>query len=476
MAKINVKAPDYRIDREHRLAGGYGPSAAKQDPEALLRRAVMACLLWENLAYESGKENAEGIAALVSQVPTHVVAQIAIEAREKQKLRHVPLLLIREMARSPEHRWRVGDLIPRICTRADMLTDLLALYWKEGKRPISAQMKKGLAAGIAEFGEYALSKYNRDGAVKFRDILFLCHATPRDDAQAALWKRLVDGKLETPDTWEVALSSSQGANKKEAWTRLIEERRLGGLALLRNLRNAQQAGVDYQVVAQGLQNLNAEMLLPLNFLAAQRAAPDYTREIEQAMLRGYEKLPKLPGWTVFILDTSGSMNAPLSEKSTFTRLDAGAAMMMLAAERAERVSLYVTAGDDSARKHATAKVKPVRGFGLLDAAKESRRVIGGGGIFTRQALEWVKGDLKGEVPDRILVFSDSQDCDRDRSTRLPVPFGKRNYIVDVSSHAHGINYDGVWDAEISGWSEHVISYIAALEGLEATAEGEERLQ
>jgi hypothetical protein len=65
--------------------------------------------------------------------------------------------------------------------------------------------------------------------------------------------------------------------------------------------------------------------------------------------------------------------------------------------------------------------------------------------------------------DRIIIFSDSQDCDLpDR--RLPKPFGQVNYLVDVSAHQHGINYQGVWTAEISGWSEHFLTYIAALEG------------
>jgi 60 kDa SS-A/Ro ribonucleoprotein len=66
--------------------------------------------------------------------------------------------------------------------------------------------------------------------------------------------------------------------------------------------------------------------------------------------------------------------------------------------------------------------------------------------------------------DRIVVFSDSQDCDWP-GKQTPAPFGNYNYIVDVSAHSRGINYDGLWTAEISGWSEHFLAYIAALEGL-----------
>ena len=91
--------------------------------------------------------------------------------------------------------------------------------------------------------------------------------------------------------------------------------------------------------------------------------------------------------------------------------------------------------------------------------------LGSGGIFTRQCLNWARDYFKNESFERIIVFSDSQDCDfRDKS--LPKPFGKYNYICDVSAEKHGINYRGVWTAEISGWSEHFLTYIAAYEGLE----------
>ena len=62
------------------------------------------------------------------------------------------------------------------------------------------------------------------------------------------------------------------------------------------------------------------------------------------------------------------------------------------------------------------------------------------------------------------MFSDSQDCDR--INKIPKPFGTKNYIVDVSAEKRGINYKGIWTAEVSGWSEHFLTYIAALEGIE----------
>jgi hypothetical protein len=71
--------------------------------------------------------------------------------------------------------------------------------------------------------------------------------------------------------------------------------------------------------------------------------------------------------------------------------------------------------------------------------------------------------VEGEF-DRIIVFSDSQDCDKHNNTP-PKPYGRYNYIVDVSSEKRGINYKGLWTAEVSGFSEHFLTFIAGYEGL-----------
>ena len=79
-------------------------------------------------------------------------------------------------------------------------------------------------------------------------------------------------------------------------------------------------------------------------------------------------------------------------------------------------------------------------------------------------LEWCRSQFSGEEFDRIIVFSDSQDCDYPGKGK-PQPFGRRNYICDVSAHTRGVNYKGVWTAEISGFSENFLTFIGAMEGL-----------
>ena len=468
MSKINpIVKPAPRMDSE-RLAGGYGQRAAVQDNVSLLRRAVLANLLWENVAYMDGKKVSEEIERLVPLCPAEEVYNIALEARTMQKLRHTPLFLAVQMCRYPEHRMFVKDLLPRIITRADMLTDFLAIYWKDGKKPIANQAKKGLAKAFHNFNEYKLAKYDRDAAIKLRDVMFLCRPKPENQYEQTLFRKVAERTLATPETWEVLLST--GKDKKESWTKLITEGKIGGLAMLRNLANMRKAGVERKIIEQGLVSLRSSMLLPLDFLKACRMNSELERQIEDAMLASYAGLPKLPGRSLIVIDVSGSMTALVSGKSEFLRLDAACAMAMLAVNQCEDFELVCTAGNDysceGAHKHIA---YPKKGFGIYEQIRETRSEIGHGGIFTRQCLEWCERAFNEKHFDRIIVFSDSQDCDRDNK-KPPRPFGTYNYICDVSAHTRGINYKGTWTAEISGFSEHFLTFIAAMEGIQNTFE------
>lgn len=462
MSKLNPPI-GRTLQLDERLAGGLGAYAARQDAVSLLKRVVMANLLWEDIAYIDGQSVAGRIAELVPQCSPKDVHDIALVARLDQKLRHTPLLLAVEMCRYPEHARLVGDLLPKIITRADMLTDFLALYWSlnRGNRSLSHQAAKGLARAFRNFDEYQFAKYDRNTEVKLRDVMFLCHPTPRTEAESELFRKIADRQLSTPDTWEVALSA--GADKKETFERLISQRKLGALAFLRNLANMRDAGVSREIIEQGFQDLHSSMLLPFDYLKAFKMSPEFKHLIEPAMIASARQQPKLKGRTLFIVDVSGSMWMRLSEKSNFTRLDSAIAMTILATEVCDDFEIVCTAGDDNPYIGAHEWIQyPRRGFDLITQIQDTNTRIGYVGIFTRQCLEWCKTKFSQQKPfDRIIVFSDSQDCDRDK--RLPKPFAPKNYICDISCERHGVAYKGVWTVEISGFSEHFLSYIARLE-------------
>ena len=392
MSKVNpTKHVDSRMSTV-RLAGGAGLHAAVQSNIQELRRITLANLLWENCAYVDGMKLADEIKRLIPLCKPEEVALLAVECRVVQKLRHTPLFIVSEMCKYPEHRAFVGDILPKIITRADMITDFLAIYWKEGKRPLANQAKRGLAAAFHNFDEYQFAKYDRDAEIKLRDVMFLCHPKANDQAEQELFNKIAERNLATPDTWEVALST--GKDKKETWTRLINTGKIGGMAMLRNISNMMKANVEQKVIKDGIKNLRGAMLLPLDYLKAARMCPEFERDIEDKMIDSYKKLPKLPGKTLFIVDVSGSMGSLTSGGSAFSRLDQACAMAMLAANQCEDYKLVATAGDDWSSTGAHEWIQyPKRGFDIAKQIYETKKNIGGGGIFTRQCLNWCKEQL-----------------------------------------------------------------------------------
>ncbi len=417
-----------------------GAPARNVSMELQLRRSVLACLLWESQFYEDGVEIAGRIAELVPKVAVEKVAALAVEARGKMKLRHAPLLLVREMARHATHREPVAETLAQVIQRADELAEFVAIYWKDGRVPLSAQVKKGLAAAFPKFDAYALAKYDRGGPIKLRDVLFLAHAKPRDEAQAEVWKRLIAGELTAPDTWEVALSS--GADKREAWERLLRERKLGALALLRNLRNMREVGVDESLVLAALREMSTARVLPFRFLAAARYAPQWEEVLEQAMLKCVAGQEKLSGKTIVLVDVSGSMTAPLSQRSEMQRTDAAYGLAVLLREIGEKVEVF-------SFSDKLAEVPARRGFALRDAIDRSQR-------HNSTQLGHAVEELNREHGyDRLIVITDEQAHDS-----VPAPRGK-GYLINVASYKNGVGY-GKW-THIDGWSESVVEYIRELE-------------
>lgn len=171
-------------------------------PELELRQLVLDPGLRDDPRREKNAALARQIAALVPKVAPARVATLALEARAQQ-LCHVSLLLIREMARHKTHRALVADTLASVIQRPDELVQFVAIYWKDGRVPLSAQAKKGLAAAFPKFDEEALAHCRRRGAIQLRDVLFLCHAKPRNAAQAGVWKKLIWKRL-TPAAMEGA--------------------------------------------------------------------------------------------------------------------------------------------------------------------------------------------------------------------------------------------------------------------------------
>lgn len=240
-----------------------GTSVAINDSRFKLY-SMVATNFVDSRFYMSGATNLKQLRSAIAGCPPLFVAKLAVYARTQLNLRSVPLVLMVELAKI--HRG--DDLVSRglygSIGRADEMAEALAYYQvaNEGNlKKLSKQVVKGVAASFDKFDEYQFSKYKGSGKdITLRDAMFLTHPKPADAARVALFKKIADNTLTPPETWEVAKTRTGqklGANatnedkiaaSRETWEGMIDSRKLGYMAMLRNLRNFIQDDISMEHV------------------------------------------------------------------------------------------------------------------------------------------------------------------------------------------------------------------------------------
>jgi hypothetical protein len=442
MAKTNTKAKT-PAPKTHE-----GGKAKRITKEQELTRSVMACFLWEDTFYEEGTSIVDRIRELCTQVSAKFIADTAIKARHDMKLRHMPLfLLVQLLKKEKEEGLIVRDVISKVISRVDEMGELLSLYALENNvspkdlKKLDNQLKKGLAQSFKKFDQYQFGKY-KGGEITTVDVIRLVHPKAENEEQNELYRRIAKKELAIPDTWETALSA--GGDKKEVFTKLLSEEKLGGLALLRNLRNMSGSGVDRSLVLKNLSNERLfSRVLPFRFLTAEKHAPEYSAELDKAMLNRINEMKSLGGTTAVIVDCSGSMQAKVSEKSVVSRKEAAAALGALIPGDVRMYAFGETVKEVPARK------------GLAGIAEIENASVGHAtNIPAAVALANKNGY------DRIIVITDEQM--QNMYGAIPKPLTDKAYFINVAVYQHGVGY-GDW-TNISGFSENTIKYIAATEG------------
>jgi hypothetical protein len=430
--KINKFSPTYTHEK--------GRASKNISPQQELERSVLACMLFEDTFYEDGISIEQRISSLSKKVDPEVVLQLAVKTYKEFKIRHVPLLMITNLFKT--HLGKpLADAIEMICTRPDQMTELLSIYWKDGRKPLSAQLKKGLAKAFCKFDEYQLSKWNKDTPIKLRDIMFLTHPRPKDKEQEDLFKRVASNTLKTPETWEVKLSATKGNNKEKAWEELLKEGKIGYLALLKNLRNMMEANVDIDLIRKAiLERKGASKILPFRFISAMEYAPALFNELDYAFMRSVDELEKFDGTTAILIDVSGSMEASLSQHSQMKRLKAASALAAMFPGN-KRIFTF---------SYKTMECVNMSGLGLINQIYQSQPH---GGTYLARAITDINNHCKF---DRMIVITDEQSHDG-----ITNPACEKAYIINVAPYQKGVGY-GRW-VHISGFSEATLKYIQAYE-------------
>jgi len=418
-----------------------GGRASFIKPFEQLKRAIMTCLLWEDQYYINGVEIADLVKGLMSKVTEAQAREALKQAKWENKLRHMPLYLLVLMA---EKGWLRKEDVAEIVTRPDDLTELLSLYWKDGKKPLDHQLEKGMAKAFTKFDEYQLAKYSRDKEIKLRDVIRLAHPKPGDEKQSDLWKRLVKGELETPDTWEVAISAcgNDKEKKKAEFERLILEGKLGDLAFLRNLRKMNEVGVDEGIIRKSFESRKWGWIIPYQFIKAAEYNPRIEDAVEQAMIKCLGGTEKINQKVALLVDVSGSMDSPLSGKSEVNRRDVAISLAILLREICADVNLYTF-------NNGLNDIPSRRGFALRDYILKN---FGGG----TNMWDSIREAAKRRRNDVMIVITDEQTADD------PCTFEEINanhiFIVNVASYQNGVGY-GKGVTHLNGWSDSCLNFI-----------------
>jgi len=473
-----------------------GAKAFTLTPQLELYTAVATAALSDKF-YENTNAGLNRIKALIEKNDAVFVAKLAVYAREQMHLRSIPLVLAVELAKQHNGDGLVAALTERVVQRADEITELLSYYALSNERTdakqlnkLSKQLQKGLAAAFNRFDEYQFAKYNRDANITLKDALFVVHPKAKDENQQALFDKIVNDNLQTPYTWETELSAlgqqlyDSAALKQQAvkvkWEELIFSNKLGYMALLRNLRNIIEANVSTDALNKACSYLtNAKAVanskqLPFRFLAAYRELAGLTSgrvstvldALEQAVLQSAANIEGFDdsNRVVIAADMSGSMQTPMSAKSTMYRYEVGLVLAMMLQSRCANVVTGIFG--------QTYKRIQLPHSNMLSNASQLSAMLGEVGHSTNGYL--VIADLlqRRQVVDKVLLFTDMQLYDDAGSTSIAELWKQykkmapqaKIYLFDLAGYGNtplNVLRDDVY--LISGWSDKVFAVLNAVE-------------
>lgn len=469
---------------------------------------LLACtsMFGEDTFYEKGDERSQRFKTLIRQAVNEGHAQWVARflpwLRNSANIRTGAIVGAVEASHAMIARGITGSrlLISNVLSRADEPGELLAYQFEAHGRNVPKPIKRGVAdAAVRLYTQRNALKYDTGSkGLRFGDILELVHAAPGSFEQGELFKWLVTRAkhrdvVQIPDdltmlvanaalrlqaastpevllntarlrqagmTWEDTLSlGGSRVDKKDLWEAIIPE--MGYMALLRNLRNFDEAGVAGDTLLLVQQKLASysevykSRQLPLRFLSAYRNVPSnrWSQPLEEALQHCLSNVPEFTGRTLILIDTSGSMDIRLSAKSDLKRWDAAAMFGLALAARCADATV-VSFSD-------TSKVFPkVAGESLLKSLDRFMKgYLYGYGTDTAAAVSRWFGSH-----DRVVVLTDEQ-ANVNRGVFNAVPQNKMAITFNLAGYKVGHAVAGNPNrVTIGGLSDVAFALLPVLEG------------
>jgi hypothetical protein len=444
-----VKTDAVATGRTYEGAPGYA-----RDAKSELFLLAVANMVGENTFYESGGKRDERFRGLVHQVSVsdgEWMAGFLPWLRGEANMRSASLVAALEAVYA---RLATGvnggnrQLVASVLQRADEPGEALAYWTSTYGRAIPKPVKRGVADAVRRlYNERSLLKYDTGSkGFRFGDVIDLVHPVPDPGKpwQGDLFKHALDRRHDRDEqipeslatlraraelmavpveerqvvfadgperlaragmTWEALAGWLQGPMGPKAWEAVIPS--MGYMALLRNLRNFDEAGVSDEVAEQVAAKLaDPERVarsrqFPFRFFSAYKAAPSlrWGHALDKALTAATANVPEFPGRTLVLVVTSASMNGfGVSERSKMTYAQMAALFGVALAARGNQVDLHGFA-DGTFRHHVP------RGASVLREMEQFVRRIGEVGHGTRIA-DSVHATYRGH--DRVIILSDMQ--------------------------------------------------------------------
>ena len=443
--------------------------------------------------YESEAGRDRRFAGLVAEVATtdpEWTARFVPWLRDSANMRTASVVAAAEALRALQAAGKPGgrQIVASALKRADEPGELLAYWMTRYGRKLPVALNRGISDALKGlYSEFAFLKYDsRDSALRFGDVVELVnpryHLKEYGTWRDALWRyaietrhgrgnevpealamiranvRLRGAAAEAPGalldpaalkaagmTWEDALSlAGSRVPKRDLWEAMIPS--MGYMALLRNLRNFDQAGVSDEVAQQVAARLaDPEQVarsrqFPFRFLSAYRAVPSlrWSYPLEKALNASLASIPALKGRTLVLIDTSTSMNAKLSGgDGTMLRWDAAVLFGAAVAQRCAQADVVSFSGRSYYHEAQVAKYRafPLRaGESLLRTLQrwQGDGYFLGGGTDTALALK-----ASFARHDRVVIVTDEQAANNGTEVSAVIPSKVPLYTWNISGEKYG---------------------------------------
>jgi hypothetical protein len=426
----------------------------------------------ESTFYESATDRDARFVDLVHRMvesEPDFVARLARYLRNDLLIRSAAIVLAAEYvaAGGPKGRAVVDSVLQRGDEPAEMIGYWLARHGRRMKMPL----KRGVADAVRRlYTERAALRYDGGGRyVRMADVLELTHPSPKDDRQSALFRWLLDRRhhddatadpavlptlaaaealAEVPEderrgllrergpaalaeagfSWERLSSWLPGGMDAEAWEAVIPS--MGVMAIVRNLRNFDEQGISDRAVDTVLSRITdpdevaRARLFPYQVWAAYAHAPsdDWKKALGTTLELTTRNIPTLDG-TLVVVDTSGSMQSPVSNRSTMSRVEVAAVMAMVTAARASDVDVVIFG-------ERNAKVDLPKGSSLLGGVRHLVHRVGSVGHATYGHTA-IAAHFDPRRHKRVVLFTDDQQHD---AGRVPLDHVPLIYTVDLAGY------------------------------------------